>query len=53
MTDPAKKVNGQIKSILGDKSEGVSIQGRDITDIGSGVKNIVLALVGEVSSFLM
>lgn len=53
MTDPAKKVNGQIQSILGDKSEVVSIQGRDITDIGSGVKNIVLALVGEVSSFLM
>jgi len=49
MIDPAKKVHGQIYSILGDKSEVVGIQGRDVVDIGSGVRAIVSALVGEVS----
>jgi hypothetical protein len=47
--DPAKKVHGQIKSILGDKSEVVGVQGRDIVDIGSGVRAIASSLVGEVS----
>jgi hypothetical protein len=46
--DPAKKVHGQIKSILGDKSEVVGIEGRDIVDIGSGVRAIASSLVGEV-----
>jgi len=49
MIDPAKKVHGQIYSILGDKSEVVGIQGRDIVDIGSGVRAIVSPLVGDVS----
>jgi hypothetical protein len=49
IVDPAKKVHGQIKSILGDKSEVVGIQGRDIVDIGSGVRAIASSLVGEVS----
>jgi len=52
MIDPAKKVHGQIYSILGDKSEVVGIQGRDIVDIGSGVRAIVSALVGEVSHWI-
>jgi hypothetical protein len=33
---------------LGDKSEVVGIQGRDIVDIGSGVRAIASSLVGEV-----
>jgi hypothetical protein len=49
IVDPAKKVHGQIKSILGDKSEVVGVQGRDIVDIGSGVRAIASSLVGEVS----
>jgi hypothetical protein len=53
MVDPANKVHGQIKSILGDKSEIVGIQGRDIVDIGSGVRAIASSLVGEVSEFYM
>ena len=48
MIDPAKKVHGQIKSILGDKSEVVGVQGRDIVDIGTGVRAIASSLVGEV-----
>jgi hypothetical protein len=51
MVDPAKKVHGQIKSILGDKSEAVGIQGRDIVDIGSVVRAIASSLVGEVCDF--
>lgn len=51
MTDPAKKVHGQIKSILGDRSEVVGVQGRDIVDVGSGIRAIVSTLVGEVSIF--
>lgn len=50
MVDPAKKVHGQIWSILGDKSEVVGIQGRDVVDVGSGIRGIVSALIGEVSS---
>jgi hypothetical protein len=50
MEDPAKKVHGQLWSILGDKSEVVGLQGRDIVDVGSGVRAIVSALVGEVST---
>jgi len=52
MVDPAKKVHGQIKSILGDNSEVVGVQGRDIVDIGSGVRAIASSLVGDVSESL-
>ena len=38
---------------MGDKSEVVGIQGRDIVDIGSGVRAIASSLLGEVSVLYM
>jgi hypothetical protein len=52
MIDPAKKVHGQLGSILGDKSHVVGVQGRDIVDIGSGIRAIVAGLIGEVGDLL-
>ena len=52
MIDPGKKVHGQLSTILGtQRSEVVGVQGRDILDIGTGIRAIVSGLLGDVSPF--
>jgi hypothetical protein len=50
LADPGKKVHGQLYTILGNqRSEVVSVQGRDILDISSGIRAIVSGIIGDVS----
>lgn len=52
MIDPGKKVHGQLSTILGtQRSEVVGVQGRDILDIGTGIRAIVSGLLGDVRPF--